>query len=1322
MSKRLLSASIALIMILLLICGCAPNGEEANDINVEVEEGMGTYIDNDIKFEYTSIFEETGVETLIRDSIIGGERSSLFNDGWKFFKTSDFTANYALETDLSKWTDISLPHDFQVIQTGNIGSRGTMTKDYAGWYKKSFSLSEDLRGKRISLRFDGIYQDSTVYLNGEKLAEYNIYDPEASDYSGSHYYGYKSFEVDLSDKLLFGDEGENVITVVARDRHSSSRWYTGGGINRSVWLTVSDKVHVEFLGTYVYYDLNKKYSKAKTSVETEIKNDSDAEKTVVVSSSLYNNGELVDVKISDKKVSVPKGKCVEVTQEFTLSDPKLWGLSWDESGNLYTVKTEILSSDRSEVLDTYLTEYGYRDIQWNVEDGIYLNGEHIKIQGVCQHENLGSLGSANEAAAIERQVVILKEMGVNSIRTAHNICTPELISICNRYGMLVFEEAYDAWDDTKDGEYSLGGQGIFFESYESDIKMMVRRDRSAPCVFIWSIGNEINSTVWGKEEKVKPTVEKMIDFIYEEDHSGDRFVTLAQIQWSTDFSRELSKYICDYVKENYGDYGVMGQNYRDQYMKEVQELYPDYRYLGTEQSSALRSRGVYHEGSYVYAHDDLQLSSLDNSGPAYFLSAESMYMYDMNRDWYAGQYIWTGFDYIGESTPYYTKNSYFGAVDTAGLPKDVFYFYRSAWNKDADTVHILPYWDKNDGDKVQVVVYSNAEKVELIYEPFEGSGYQPLTLSQVIDWKDTFKTDEEYDEQWISTNEPNYNDNLKFVFELDYHPGTIYAVATYADGHKAHTSLSTPDDAYELKLDVQRETIAADGQDMSFIEVTAVDKNGNTVALCSDRISVEVSGAGDFVSIDTGNSVDYDSYQSVTRRLFNGKAVIYVRSNGSVGDITVNVSSVNMPTKSATVSTVEVPDESTEYVLNASYEPRNTFIDTSLPLGETTFARKLEITLAEGQTNVLTEENPTTVFNYRLLPESDSLAKGTFKFAIVGTESYVIANNAKLVVDEEAQTLTVTGLKPGTFRVYGTYTNGYPQPQLLSSYTVINESAVSNDPALVNSAYDGILASKLDSSSRNASYAIDYKEGVIKNLNRPDDSLVYKDVEFGDDTTKELILTCLNTSTGSNAVLEVYVDDTLFTEITIPHSEANNYSYDKLFDHVFEFKGVTGTHDITFLNRESRPTLHIGMIRFTGVKSNPISAFDKIEAERYDHYSAADHLPRVITYRDSAGNNYDALKIQDNTAAYYTGIDFGETGASTFEICMKMRDDSSRIAVKIGDGSEQYFDWTSMDCYVEGEYVVYSVTLDKKYSGVNEVMLMAYPGSGTYIDWFRFVE
>lgn len=1319
MVKRMVSALSAAAVAAPMIAGtvtAAGNGSE-------IPSDMGQYIPNDIDFNYESMFENYGIEKVVRDSVIGGERSSLFNDGWKFFKTQDMEADYSGingAVDDSSWTNVTLPHDFQVIQQGNMGSRYAMLKDYRGWYKKSFCLPEELRDKRIAVRFDGIYQASEVFINGQALPEYENDDPDASPYSGTHYYGYKTFEVNLTDYLNFGEDAPNVITVSVKDQHTNSRWYTGSGINRNVWLTVSDKVHTAFNGTYITYDLNDDYTSAEVNVKTEIRNESDRDANVYIKQTLYNNGAPVDTVISDANLNIISGGTETAEQRFTLADPKLWGLGNDESDNLYSLYTEVLVGDNIDTAvtaDTYISEFGFRDIQWDKDTGVYLNGEHIKLQGVCMHENLGSLGSANNAAAIERQIVILKRMGVNAVRTAHNICTPELLTICNRLGMLVFEEAFDSWDDTKDGAYSPGGQGIFLDSYESDIRHMVRRDRNNPCVFMWSIGNEIVQTVWGNMNEVWPKIQTMLDCIMQEDPDGGRYVTLAQMQWTTDFSQEISAKICDYLAENYTDCGVMGENYREYYLQQAHDNYPGYRMLGTESSSAMRSRGVYHEGTYVFSHDDLQISSLDNSGPAYYIPADYMYMFDANRDWYAGHFVWSGFDYIGEPSPYDTKNSYFGIVDTAGLPKDVYYFYKSVWNKNEDTVHILPYWDKNDGDIADVIVYSDAGKVDLYYVPEEGGNYEPQHLTKTLDRKDS------YAETWGSSSKPEYSERLRFDFSLTYHPGTIYAVAEYDDGHKSYTKLATPSDAAKLGLRPDRSNIAADGADMTFVEINALDKDGNLVALDSDRVKVEVTGAAELVSIDTGNSVEYDSYQSETRKLFNGKAVAYLRSNGEAGEINIKVTALNMEPAELTLNTRTVENISTSPEINKSNTKADSTLDKSIPLGSTIYARKLEMTPAEGSPKTLTEKNPTMVLNYRLLPENvpsgTKLADGDLQFRVIGTEGYVRVNNAGIEVDKENQTITVTGLKPGTFRIYGTYTNGEKQIQLLSTYTITNESAISDDPSLTNDAYRGVNAVKLDPSSNNQSYTVDYDKGVITGIYRADDTLVYKDVEFGTDYSRELILNCYNT--GSAGTVEVYVDDELRTTLTIPEKEAAVYS-----KHIYPLSGITGTHDITFRNVVQGTKLAVESFRFTGSGTDPYDAYSRIEGESFDYYTASNQVPEAAEYTDSTGTKQGTLSIVDNCGVFYKGIDFGEEGSDLLEICMKRVEGSGNIAITIGDMSlgakELNPDWESMTSYKKDEYTVYRYRLDKKYTGVQDVELFAYPGAATEIDWFRFVD
>ncbi|MGM9937294.1 MAG: glycoside hydrolase family 2 TIM barrel-domain containing protein [Candidatus Ornithomonoglobus sp.] len=1272
--------------------------------------GLGEYFPNDLDLSYISIFENDGIEKVVRDSVIGGKRSSMFNDGWRFYKTQDISSDCSTyDYDDSAWSRVTLPHDFQVLQKGNMGGRYAMLRDIKGWYRKSFTLPEKLSGKRISIRFDGIYQASEIFINGHALPEYG---EENSPYSGTHYYGYKTFEVDLSDYVHFG-RTPNVIAVSVKDQHTNSRWYTGAGINRNVWLTVSGRVHIPLGGTYVSYSLNKDYSRAEVKAVTELRNRSGKKAAVTVKQKLFLNGEMQKVMIESVFADMQIGEEARVEHSFTIDNPVLWGISDDEAGSLYSLRTEIFLG--GEITDTYISEFGIRDIEWKKDRGVYLNGERIKLQGVCEHENLGSLGSANNAAALERQIVILKKMGVNAIRTAHNPCTPELITICNRLGMLVLEEAFDSWDDTKDGEYSPGGQGIFLDTYESDIRAMVRRDRNAPCVFMWSIGNEILQTVWGSMEETWYKIENMLNFIHDEDPRGRRYVTLAQMQWTTDFSRRVSARICDYFGESFGDYGVMGENYREYYMDLTHKQYPDYRYVSTESSSAVRSRGVYHEGRYVYSHDDLQVSCLDNAGPAYYISAEDLYKFDTNRGWYAGQFIWTGFDYIGEPTPYDTKNSYFGIVDTAGLPKDIYYFYRSAWNKKEDTVHILPPWEKNDGDSINVRVYSNAERVDLYYVPEEGSGYEPQHLTDTIRWKD------HYEEEWNICSKPEYSEKLHFSFDMIYHPGSIYAVASYADGHKKYTTVSTPGDAEQISLRADRTKIAADGIDMTFIEINARDKDGNLDAFNSDRVKVEVEGAAELVSIDSGNAVDYDSYQSRTRRLFNGKAVAYLRSDGTSGRITVRVSGVNTVASELTLHAENVP-YSQNCLVKENAEKADSMIDKSIPQGKTIYARKLEIIPVNGAAPVLTAENPSAVFNYRILPENTNVRGGKIKFSAIGTEGYVRVNNASVTVDKEKHKVTVTGLKPGIFRLYGTYTNGWKQPQLLSTYTVKNESAVSNDPSLANDAYKGINAVKLDPSSNNQSYTVDYDDGVVTGIFRANDTLVYKDVEFGTDYSRKLILNCVNISQSTEAKVEVYVDGVLKITAVIPRSEASVFSKNALRKYIFPLSGITGTHDITFRNAEQGPRLCVEYFRFTASCTDPYDAYSPIKAESFDYYAAAEHVPKAAEYIDPCGERYSILEIMDNAGVYYRNVDFGDEGADFIEIRMKLTADSGNIAITIGDGREQYPDWTGMPFYKEGEYSVYRFRLDKTYTGVHDIGLFAYPGAAVYIDRFRFVK
>jgi beta-galactosidase len=659
----------------------------------------------------------------------------LFNDGWKF------------KLDEGGWNNVELPHDWLIYDTQNLYKTGE------GRYKKTLNISIEDLSKSIELYFDGIYMNSTVYVNGVKAGEWK--------------YGYTSFYVEISDYVHIGD---NEILINVLHESPNSRWYSGAGIYRDVWLIKQNKTHITSDGVYIHADVSGK----------------------VIAHAHYT------------------GKADEVRFSITdVDNPILWS---PEKPHLYTMKTELIKD--GEAVDCVYNKFGFRTIEFSPDKGFIFNAKPFKLHGVCHHHDLGALGAAVNVHAIRRQLELLKDMGVNSIRTAHNPPAPQLIELCDEMGLLVINELTDMWELPKN-KYDYAR--FFPQWYKKDVKSWVRRDRNHPCVIMWSIGNEIYDT------HVSHNGLKIAKNLYNEvkrhDPYGNGGVTIG----SNFMMGENARKVADFLK-------LAGYNYAEKFYDEHHRENPGWFIYGSETTSTVRSRGIYHFPIEMplLTHDDKQCSDLGNSVVGWGKSNEGAWLMDEQRQWCGGEFVWTGFDYIGEPTPYNSKNSYFGAIDTAGLPKASYYFYKSVWNKNAAPfVKLFPHWDWNEGQIIDVVVYSNMQRVELFL-----------------------------------------NGEIQASRKIKYTKGELVAKAYDLNGNVAAV-----DTAASFGEPSQLRVQSREYGDLTFCTICAYDKNGEFVANARNRVIVK----GDLLGLDNGDSTDYDSYKPLnngspfSRRLFSGK-------------------------------------------------------------------------------------------------------------------------------------------------------------------------------------------------------------------------------------------------------------------------------------------------------------------------------------------------------------------------------------------------------------------------------------------------------------------
>lgn len=859
--------SVFLVVLLVLISFIQPSFLEAKDGDKAVEENEVNY---------------------------GGERSINFNDSWRFKRETDGKMDGVQDPDFddTSWRQLNLPHDWSIELDFNPDSPATHEGGFldggTGWYRKTFTIPSSMKDKRISIEFDGVYMNSTTYLNGKEL--------------GTYPFGYNAFAYDMTENL-YTDGRENVLAVKVNNEQPSSRWYSGSGIYRNVHLTVTDPVHVKRHGTFVTTpDLETDYEedKADVNIETKVNNESDQSVNAEVKSTIYDEDEESVATVASEAKELEKGKVTLFEDTTTIDEPILWDI---DDPYRYKLVTEVIIND--EVVDTYETPFGVRYFEFDADEGFSLNGEYMKLHGASMHHDQGALGAETNARAVERQMQIMKDMGVNAIRVTHNPASPELLESANKLGLLVIDEAFDTWNQSKK-EYDYAR--FFSEWAEHDIKEMVDRGKNEPSIIMWSIGNEIYDTDSASGVK---TAKDLVSWVKEIDTT--RPTTLGEDKTRGD--KENVTPINEYIEEVFNTVDVIGLNYSENNYAGYHEQYPEWKMYGSETSSATRSRGVYthpYEYNQSTKYDDLQQSSYDNDYVNWGRTAEGAWKPDRDLKHIAGQFIWTGFDYIGEPTPYYdsypAKSSYFGAVDTAGFPKDIFYYYQSQW-KEEPMVHILPHWNWEEGESVRVLAYTNAKKVELFLNG-ESIG------ERSYDTKET---------AWGSTYKETKDGDTYLEWEVPFESGTLEAVAKDENNNVIATDeVATAGEPAEVRLTADRQVINADGEDLSYITADIVDSEGNIVPDADDLVQFNLSGEGELVGVDNGNAASVERYKDNKRKAFNGKALAIVEADKQSGEMTLEASASGLSSDSVKVLTVDSSASGMQKKIE-SYEGMNEF-------------------------------------------------------------------------------------------------------------------------------------------------------------------------------------------------------------------------------------------------------------------------------------------------------------------------------------------------------------------------------------------------------------
>lgn len=925
----------------------------------------------------------------------------LFNDGWQFCLCDIGTELSALPG--RHWYDVELPHDWLINDTSKLYETGE------GWYRRSLPCSAEQLSGRVLLNFDGVYMNSTLFVNGKE--------------AGSWTYGYSAFEHDITDFL---HEGENELLLRVSHQSPNTRWYSGAGIFRDVMLKLRPAAYIGTNGVYIH-SAPQPEGGWTTEVETDVV------------------GEASDIRML-LEVFDPAGASMggygleahfdggheKFTASFNSTDPELWSV---DDPMLYTLKISLYSG--SELLDCVNETFGYRTAEFDPDRGFLLNGEPVKLHGVCMHHDLGALGSALNEAALARQLRIMKEMGVNAIRTSHNMPARRLVQLCDEMGLLVDSEAFDMWEKPKT---EFDNHRFFTEHAERDVRSWIERDRNHPCIIMWSIGNEINDTI---DPHGLDITKRLYEYVLKYDPKGNAAPTIGSNYMGNENAQKCS----DVVK-------LAGYNYSEYLYDEHHAKYPGWVIYGSETASAVRSRGIYRFPAELplLTGEDCQCSSLDNSVVGWGSSAMKSWRLDRDCPFCCGQFIWTGFDYIGEPTPYNTKNSYFGIVDTAGFPKDIYYFYQSVWvsPEQKKVLHIVPsYWDFIPGQEIDVLIYSNARDVELFLNGKSiGSHVMELETSQ----------------------------DMRAHFKVPFEPGVLRVVGHFADGSECSEVLHTPSDPAAVVLTSDKETLLADGRDIAFVEISTVDVNGIPVGNARNRIRVEVSGAGRLVGLDNGDSTDYDSYKGDNRRLFSGKLLAMIESTLEPAEITVRAYSEGLEN-----AELRLVSENCGEVSGVSVVTENKFPEVCRAYTGEVPARLL---LPEVDVNSFDPERRSAEIRAKLLPENCTY--DDISWSVVRRNG-VESNLAQ--VEGSGRSAVVTAKGDGEFFVRAMVHNGAEHPQVIADIPFTAEGL----GAAVRDAYSFISASTLDSSNVPTNII---EDGALSNFDGRT-VMTYSDIDFG---------------------------------------------------------------------------------------------------------------------------------------------------------------------------------------------------------------------------------
>lgn len=779
---------------------------------------------------------------------------------WKFHKGNPENAQ-AINFDDSSWQNVTIPHDWAIygpfdkevdkqttaitqngeqIATEKTGRTGALPYIGEAWYRTDFSLPNFDGNKKVLILFEGAMSEPEVFINGKKVGEWK--------------YGYSYFYFDITNFVT--NTNKNTLAVKLTNRELSSRWYPGAGLYRNVRVILKNKESIDQWGTFITTPLITP-DMAKVSIKTNIS----GEGLRMVTDILDAEG----TKIVSNETNTVFGN--EFEQILAVNNPKLWS---PETPYLYSAVSRLYSGDQ--LKDEVTTTFGIRDIKYDAKTGFSLNGEVRKFKGVCLHHDLGPLGTAVNISALRRQLTILKDMGCNAIRSSHNMPSFEQLQLCDEMGFMFLAESFDEWAKPK----VENGYNLYFEEYaEKDVVNLVRATRNHPSIVMWSAGNEVPDQ-WGSEGAKR--AKWLQDIFHREDPTRPVTVGMDQVKAT--------------MESGFGALlDIPGLNYRVHLYEEAYEKFPQGFILGSETASTVSSRGIYKfpvEKASMKTYADFQSSSYDLEYCSWSNLPDEDFVLQDDKPWVIGEFVWTGFDYLGEPTPYDevwpSRSSYFGMIDLAGLPKDRYYLYRSRWNTEDETLHILPHWNWEgwEGEITPVFVYTNYDSAELFLNG----------KSLGVQKKNNSTPQNRYRLMWM---------------DVKYEPGTLKVVALDHNGKAVlEKEIYTSGQPYQIILDPDVKTLKANGEDLAFVTVSVVDKSGNPCPTATNQLDFKVKGKGSFRAACNGDATSLELFHLPTMKLFSGKLVVIVQSSTEVGNIELTVSGKGLKLEKVTLKNLKL--------------------------------------------------------------------------------------------------------------------------------------------------------------------------------------------------------------------------------------------------------------------------------------------------------------------------------------------------------------------------------------------------------------------------------